>query len=113
GQAAEYLNQDREPSHEMRCGHVKCLQNCRERIQAPRQLGEAMLHEAVADDQTQWDRGPMRDRRSADQINGKFAPHWRPSLDPAYRVHTQSPLCLSAFTAGPYEVKETTLDSKT
>jgi Catalase len=31
------LNQDREPSHEMRCGHANCLQNCGERIQGPGQ----------------------------------------------------------------------------
>ena len=40
----------------MRRGHVKGLQNCGERIEAPRQLGKAMLHEAVPDDQTQRDR---------------------------------------------------------
>src|SRR5215469_10960555 len=88
GQAAKYLNQDREPPHEMRCRHANRVQNYGERIRAPGQLGEAMLHEAVPDDQTQRDRSPTGEPRSADQIDGEVAPHRRPSPDPAYRVHT-------------------------
>jgi len=74
----------------MRCGHAECLQNCGERIEASGELGEAMLHEAVPDDQTQWDGGPVGDSRSAEQIDGKVAPHWRPSLGVARRFHVQS-----------------------
>src|SRR5947209_10394590 len=74
----------------MRCGHANCLQDRGESIQAAGQLGEAMLHEAVPDDQTQWDRSPTGDRRSADQIDGKVAPRWRPSLDVAGGSHIQS-----------------------
>src|ERR1700730_1411047 len=85
----------------MRCGHAKCLQNFRERIEAPGQLGEAMLHKAVSDDQTQWDRGPMGDRRSADQIDGKVSPDWRPSLDVARGFHIESTCTFSASIAGP------------
>src|SRR5882724_1443220 len=75
----------------MRGGHAECLQDCRERIQAPGQLREAMLHEAVPNDQSQWDRGPAGDLRSADQIDGKVAPCWRPFLAVACRFHSQSP----------------------
>src|SRR6516164_2306534 len=64
----------------MRCGHANCLQDRGERIRPPRQLGEAMLHEAVPDDQTQWDRSPSGNRRSADQIDGKITPRCRPPL---------------------------------
>src|SRR5262249_25878879 len=87
----DYLNQDREPSHEMRCGYANCLQNRRERIEAPGQLGEAMLHEAVADNQTQRDRGPTGNRRPADQIDREVAPHWRPLRNIAHRFHTKYP----------------------
>src|SRR5215469_7061440 len=75
----------------MRCGHAKRLQNRGERIEAPGQLGEAMLHEAVPDDQTQRDRGPAGDRRSADQVDRDVAPTRRPILDVAHRFHTQTP----------------------
>src|SRR5215831_10347033 len=59
---AKYLNQDREPPHEMRCRHANCLQNRGESVEAPGQLGEAMLHEAVSDDQTQRERRPAGHR---------------------------------------------------
>src|SRR5437764_15042205 len=74
----------------MRCGHANCLQDRGESIQAAGQLGEAMLHEAVPDDQTQWERSPTGDRSSADQIDGKVAPRWRPSLAVTYDFHIQS-----------------------
>jgi hypothetical protein len=45
---------------------------------------QAMLHEAVPDNQTQRDQSPTCDRRSADQIDGEVAPPWRPSLDVAH-----------------------------
>jgi hypothetical protein len=66
GQAAEYLDQDSKPSHEVRRGHPKRLQNCGERIKASGQLGEAMLHKTVPDDQPQRDGGPTGHWRSAD-----------------------------------------------
>src|SRR5215470_8601254 len=97
----------------MRCGHAKCLQNCGERVRAAGQLSEAMLDEAVPDNQTQWDRSPAGDRRTADQIDGEVAPHWRPSLEVAHRAHTESTLDLSASGPDLQEVKETTLDGKT
>src|SRR5258708_13611400 len=71
----------------MRCGHANCLQDRGERIEAPGELGEAMLHEAVPDDQTQWDRSPTGDRRSADQVDGKVAPSWRSSVGVAHGFH--------------------------
>src|SRR5258706_16352562 len=82
----------------MRGGHAKGLQNCGERIEAPGQLGEAMLHEAVTDDQAQWNWSPAGDRRSADQIDGKIAPRGRLFLDIACRLHIKS--SFSGFHAG-------------
>src|SRR6516164_3423950 len=83
-------------------GHAKCLQNCRERIRTPGKLGDAMLYEAVPDYQSQWDRRPAGDRRSADQvsgdqINGKVAPPWRPSLDVTCRFHSHSTFSLGVI----------------
>src|SRR5215467_200851 len=93
----------------MRCGHAKCLQDCRERIQTPGKLGDAMLHEAVPDDQSQWDRRPAGDWRSADQIsadqiNGKVAPPWRPSLDVTCRFHIQSTFSLGVISTCGWKI---------
>src|SRR5258706_2795992 len=74
----------------MRGGHAKGLQNCGERMKARGKLGEAMLHEAVTDDQAQWNWSPASDRRSADQIDGKIAPRGRLFLDIACRLHIKS-----------------------
>src|SRR6202008_1929623 len=56
----------------------------------PGQLREAMRHEAVPDDQTQWDRSPTGDWRSADQADVKVAPRWRILLDLGCCFHLQS-----------------------
>src|SRR5258708_4886829 len=83
-------------------GHAERLQNCRERIQPPVQLGEAMLHEAISDDQTQWDRSPARDRGPADQIDGNIAPHCRPPFDVARRLHNK-PISSGRIALAPKE----------
>src|ERR1700746_772194 len=74
----------------MRCRHANRLQDRRKRIEAPGQLGKAMLHKAVPDDQTQWERSPTGDRRSADQIDRKGVPSWAPVRDIAHGFLTQS-----------------------
>jgi len=79
--------------------HYVVLQDCIETVEAAMERRDrleariiaALPDKTVPDDQTQWDRSPTGERRSADQIDGKVSPYWRPFPDVAPHFHTQQP----------------------
>ena len=58
GGAAEDLHRDRCPAEQMGERQAHRMHDGRKRLRAARQLGDAVLHEAVADDQAQRNRRP-------------------------------------------------------
>jgi hypothetical protein len=58
GQSAEQLNNNRRPRQQRGSGHSESVQDIGKVVRTSRKLCVAVLHEAVADDQTDWDRVP-------------------------------------------------------
>jgi hypothetical protein len=59
--AAEHLDQDRQPGHEMGRGNADGVQDAREHVGTFHQLGVSVHEEAVSDDQAERDRRPAGD----------------------------------------------------
>ena len=51
GETADEFGQNGEPCHEMRRGHADRMQDGGEGFRSPGQLGEAVLHEAIPNNQ--------------------------------------------------------------
>src|SRR6266478_4397988 len=51
GETADQFGQNREPRHDMRRGHAHRMKDGSEGIRPPRQFREAVLHEAIANNQ--------------------------------------------------------------
>ena len=58
------------PCHHVGCGHPNRVEDGGKGVRALGELGEAMLHEAIANDQAQWNGGPPGDRGSTRQFEG-------------------------------------------
>jgi len=64
GQATDELGQNAKPRHQMRRGHAEGVQDPGEGFRPLGQLGEGVLHETIANNQSEWDWSPTGGERS-------------------------------------------------
>jgi len=58
GEAAQDLDQNREPRHQTRCRYADCVQDCGERFRPLAELGKTVLHETKTNNEPEQDGGP-------------------------------------------------------
>jgi hypothetical protein len=58
GEPTDELDQNGKPGHEVRSGYADCMQDGGEGFSAFRELGEAMLHKAISNNQPERNRCP-------------------------------------------------------